>query len=263
MSIENVWKSVTLDHQRHDLQHKSSADLFVHALDDATQELPKERVFQAKSPHRDNQFPETPKTAIGLDGQKKFSSPESFITMLNSQFPSSKFEALFFGQNQFGDLGAKQLATVLQHNQSIKHLILPHNQLSNFAIAALADMLKVNHHIGWLVLNNNQIGNDGATALADALEVNQGVKHLILADNQIEDDGVIAIADALKRNRSVQSLCIQGNPFGDEGLRALISLCQHSTTLQKLDCRDIKDFSPNLLRQLSDICKAKKICFAS
>ena len=259
MSIEQAWNSHTKQVlSTHKVSSEPSAG-FGMAFSDASTSFQGEKPFKSQHPSRDNQFPETPKSAVGMDGTKQFPDTPSLITMLNNTFPNQKFEALFLGQNQFGDLGAQALAKTLQHNQTVRHLILPHNQLSHFAMAALADLLKVNHFIGWLVLNHNEISDKGAVELAEALKINHGVRHVILADNRIEDAGIIALADSLHHNQAVQTLCLQGNPFTTDGVSALVSLCRSSSTIQKLDIRDIGDVEHALIRELKDICEAKNI----
>jgi len=306
MPIEQAWNSHTRQVQSAAKSPSTSSggvlgDAFDSAFLDAESSFSNEKTFQSKHPDRDNEFPQTPKSAVGWDGAGKYPDSQSLITMLNQQFPNQKFEALFLGQNRFGELGTKALADALKMNQTVRHLVLPNNQLSDFAVAALADMLKTNRFIGWLILNNNQIGNAGAAALGEALGVNAGdralrqaqgptvgspdlkglnaggsdaelvevpdttigVRHVILADNHIGDDGVIALATGLKHNTSVETLCLQGNPIGSDGVRALTRLCRETTTLKKLDIRDIADVEPAVFRELEDVVAAKGILLRS
>jgi len=209
---------------------------------------------------REDKFPETPKHPALSFFNKGIGDGD--ISRIFQQLGSMTFDpntALILSNNQFTELGMKQLAEQLQDNTAVRHLVLSQNKLTDFAVAALADMLKVNHHIGWLVLNKNAVGNFGVKSISDALKVNKGIIHLVLSDNSIGDEGVSELAEMLKKNTTIESVFLQGNPIGNRGVKALIDAVKSNDTIRTLDVRDIGDVDQYLKDDLLRVANEKNI----
>eukprot|EP00812_Abedinium_dasypus_P005306 NODE_1664_length_1089_cov_170.594778.p2 GENE.NODE_1664_length_1089_cov_170.594778~~NODE_1664_length_1089_cov_170.594778.p2 ORF type:complete len:250 (-),score=65.64 NODE_1664_length_1089_cov_170.594778:151-900(-) len=106
-------------------------------------------------------------------------------------------ETLDLSGNRIGTLGARALATALQHNATITTLILVDSDIGDLGAQALATALQHNAMITELNLSSNNIGDLGAQALAAALQQNETIDVLLLHDNSIGDLGTQALRDAV------------------------------------------------------------------
>ncbi len=67
------------------------------------------------------------------------------------------------------DVGGKEIADMLQHNQSLRKLLLSSNLLGDSAIESLAQGLAVNSGLEMLLIGDNPFGDEGGRCLGEVL----------------------------------------------------------------------------------------------
>ena len=151
---------------------------------------------------------------------------------------------LHLTNNPIGDMGLKQLAGPIEHNQALPKLRELHmgrchigdKGLVRFATALGAGGLP---SVELLSLGQNNIGNDGCIALAQAL-VDNGfpkLKGLYLGVNSIGDEGLESLSAALVKDQVMPKLTqlhLFKNPWTIEGGKAKVEQAVTLTKREKL-----------------------------
>jgi Ran GTPase-activating protein (RanGAP) involved in mRNA processing and transport len=91
--------------------------------------------------------------------------------------------SLDLGLNQIGAKGAIALAKVLEHNTTLKTLILWNNQIGDEGAKLIAEYLKGNTTLTELNLGGNQIGNKGVEEIKEFLKSSTSIITIELSDN--------------------------------------------------------------------------------
>ena len=121
---------------------------------------------------------------------------------------------------------AQSLSLALQHNTSLKHLILASNGLDAAAIASLAEALKVNTTLQKLDLTGNAIDDDGIETLAAVLPEMKGLKELLLSNNDFGGRGARALTEGMKTNVICQSIVTFNKFYASKQLEFYLHLNQ-------------------------------------
>ncbi|XP_034294902.1 leucine-rich repeat-containing protein 34 isoform X2 [Pantherophis guttatus] len=165
---------------------------------------------------------------------------------------NNTIQKLDFGDCDLGTQSMIALATVLNHNESIKALNLNRpilyseeeettihiasmlrvnctlvelhlckHGMKNFGIERLCDALYDNSTLRYLDLSCNKISRDGMKFLGQLLKQNTTLEIVDLNFNRIENDGAFYLSDALATyNRTLQALAVTYNNISGPGLVA-------------------------------------------
>lgn len=133
------------------------------------------------------------------------------------------------------DNGAIALSTALEHNSTLRTLVLDVNGITDNGVCALARVLATNQTLVEVDLSRNPFGDDGARALANALKRNKTLATLHLNHNWIADDGARALAHVLKRNTTLTAIYLYRNRINADGARALLHMLEYNCTLTAYD----------------------------
>jgi len=147
---------------------------------------------------------------------------------------NSGLEILRF-QNDFGELGAKALISLLKDLPSLRTLALGGCLKLINVTNLLAEEVAKHQSLSYLDLSHNNIKDEGAARLAGMLEKNRVLKQLILDNNNLTPAGIKVLADALLVNRTLEVLSLTNNKVGSEGLKALARVLEQNRTLKSLD----------------------------
>ncbi|KAL3250647.1 hypothetical protein MRX96_055431 [Rhipicephalus microplus] len=131
--------------------------------------------------------------------------------------------------------GAVAIAAALAENTTLVSLRIASNSIGPVGARALAETLKTNSSLSVLDLRDNAIGTSGAMAFATTLKVNSKLEELHVCGNLISEEGIVAIAEAVMDNKSLKVLSLFANGFGEEGLAALGRLIACNRTLVRLN----------------------------
>lgn len=125
---------------------------------------------------------------------------------------------------EFGDKTAGALAAMLAQNSTLQTLKLPRSLIGDEGAASFGSALERNGALTTLSLNSTFVGEAGAIALARGLAVNAVLRTLNLRQNgRIGDKGVVALGAALAQNgrSALRELDLNGCGVGDDGARSL------------------------------------------
>ncbi|XP_062988065.1 leucine-rich repeat-containing protein 34 [Elgaria multicarinata webbii] len=151
---------------------------------------------------------------------------------------NNTLQKLDFGDCDLGTQSLIALATVLNHNESIRAINLNRPILyseEEETTVHIAAMLKMNSILVELHLCKHEMKNFGVERLCDALYENTTLRYLDLSCNKITRDGVKFLGQVLKRNKSLEILDLNFNRIEDDGAFYLSeALTTHNRTLQAL-----------------------------
>ncbi|KAL7990981.1 hypothetical protein Chor_014411 [Crotalus horridus] len=178
---------------------------------------------------------------------------------------NNTIQKLDFADCDLGTQSMIALATVLNHNESIKALNLNRpilyseepadipplyggrdkqlhfscikpsfsnltsfsNKISRDGMKFLGQLLKQNSTLEIVDLNFNRIEDDGAFYLSDALAThNRTLQALAVTYNNISGTGLVALSDAMKTNPVLSYIYIWGNKFDEAACVAFAELLQ-------------------------------------
>jgi len=129
--------------------------------------------------------------------------------------------------------GAKQLAEMLEVDQTAVHLNLRYNGIRAEGAKHIAKMLQRNATtVRSLNLWSNGIGDEGAKHLARALERNATLRSVNLRDNNIQVTGAKDLATALAQNTTVTDLDLSHNFIWPEGAAHIAEMLQRNSTVK-------------------------------
>ena len=125
----------------------------------------------------------------------------------------------------------------LQHNTTLKKLVMSHSHFSLRNTISLASVLRTNHTLVYLGLVQCNIDSDGACQLASALCTNT-LNVLLLGESPFGVKGAAAIAKMLLKNKSLKELYLDNllliDSIGKKGIQKLIDSLTHNTTVETL-----------------------------
>ncbi|XP_077204568.1 leucine-rich repeat-containing protein 34 isoform X2 [Paroedura picta] len=114
------------------------------------------------------------------------------------------------------------IALMLRANSTLIELHLCKHEMKNFGVERLCDALYENRSLRYLDLSCNKITRDGVRFLGKLLKLNNTLEILDLNFNRIEDDGAFYLSEALaSHNRTLQALAVTNNSITGQGLVAL------------------------------------------
>lgn len=172
-------------------------------------------------------------SSVDLSGKNL--GDQGFAFIIDSLAFNDRALAVDFSKNGITQDGIKQLATVLQENETLRTLILDTNAAGDEGATVLAELLAAKPgNIKTLSLSGNSIGDTGAKALAEMLKVNTTLEELELNGNSIDYDGIGAIAEALAVNTSLRVLGLSDNYVGGAGAGILAAALKRNTTLEEI-----------------------------
>ncbi|KAH0624139.1 hypothetical protein JD844_007571 [Phrynosoma platyrhinos] len=149
---------------------------------------------------------------------------------------NNTIQKLDFGDCDLGTQSLIALATVLNHNESIKAINLNRPILyseEEETTVHIALMLKVNSTLVELHLCKHEMKNFGVERLCDTLYENTTLRYLDLSCNKITRDGVRFLGQLLERNSTLEILDLNFNRIEDDGAFYLSeALTTHNRTLQ-------------------------------
>ena len=106
---------------------------------------------------------------------------------------------------QFGDIGAKLVASELKTNTDCVSLWLYGNEITAVGATELSKGLRANTTLRVLDLHNNRLGDAGALELARALRTGTTLRVLNLSGNSIGPN----LPPALARHPTLRTLCFE------------------------------------------------------
>eukprot|EP01114_Cavostelium_apophysatum_P023321 TRINITY_DN8743_c0_g1_i4.p1 TRINITY_DN8743_c0_g1~~TRINITY_DN8743_c0_g1_i4.p1 ORF type:complete len:2119 (-),score=526.12 TRINITY_DN8743_c0_g1_i4:35-6391(-) len=166
--------------------------------------------------------------------------------------------------------GAALVAGAIQHNRSVKTLLLPQNGLEDKGLVAVIASLKDNNTLTSLVLSDNMLQSVGpcisdylrrntslteldlsnntisdASLIATALQVNTTMRKLNLTDNALNDQAILSFAGVVRTSHSISELYLDNNPttvkgeaFLEEALREVRGSSIQVLTIKHVAFRD-------------------------
>nr|XP_020649488.1 leucine-rich repeat-containing protein 34 isoform X1 [Pogona vitticeps] len=113
-------------------------------------------------------------------------------------------------------------ALMLKANRTLVELHLCKHEMKNFGVERLCEALYGNITLRYLDLSCNKITRDGVRFLGEMLKQNNTLEILDLNFNRIEDDGAFYLSEALTtHNRTLQALAVTNDSITGKGLVAL------------------------------------------
>ncbi|XP_039193561.1 leucine-rich repeat-containing protein 34 isoform X2 [Crotalus tigris] len=175
---------------------------------------------------------------------------------------NNTIQKLDFADCDLGTQSMIALATVLNHNESIKALNLNRPILyseEEETTVHIASMLKVNCTLVELHLCKHGMKNFGIERLCDALYDNNTLRYLDLSCNKISRDGMKFLGQLLKQNSTLEIVDLNFNRIEDDGAFYLSdALATHNRTLQALAVTYNNISGPGLVA-LSDAMKTNPV----
>lgn len=157
-----------------------------------------------------------PVTVINLS-HKNLSSHD--LSCMAEQFGiEPTVHTLRLGFNDFGDDGAKVIASLLEKFSSITCLDLGFCNIGDVGMEALAKHISlINCNIEVLYLSGNCLTPIGFKHLSDALSTNKSLQTLYITANKAGSEGAKWIAKGLQLNHQLTSLTMNVNKIDSEG----------------------------------------------
>jgi len=142
-------------------------------------------------------------------------------------------------KNVLDDEGCEELATLLELDEHIQHVILCSNRIGGHGAATLGNAVRYNKNIKEWDLSGNFIGDIGADGFLQGLMLNRTVVTLILRRTALGDAACSALQLALRGNSVLTELDISSNMFSQQGVRTITKYLRHpSCRLSFLDLRE-------------------------
>jgi Ran GTPase-activating protein (RanGAP) involved in mRNA processing and transport len=154
------------------------------------------------------------------------------IKGISSLLAGIMLNTLRVDNNHIGDQGAREIASFIKSNNTLKILSLNKNGIGEGGAGALADSLKGNNSLEDLSINGNHIGDAGATALAESLGEGGKLKNLRCDDNNIGDQGAINLATSLHNCNDFECISLNNNQIKNQGADAFFHVLRKFVTLK-------------------------------
>ena len=132
-----------------------------------------------------------------------------------------KLQQLDIGDCHMTDVGARQVAKLIELNMPITNLALSGNKgITSDGWRNIAEALERNTFITTLSLDYNNLGDDGAKLISEALRENKTLVSLDLEGNKIGQAGAQNLLYALRENKSVRDITLMpGNRIDEQALK--------------------------------------------
>jgi len=159
---------------------------------------------------------------------------------------------LLLGGCHVGDAGAFVLADALCANGNLEALELDSCGLGAQAAKALGAMLLANRSLRRLSLRHNALGRQGAECLGAALEANEVLEVLNISETGVGPAGACRIAHALRANQRLQSLAMDGVEVGNAEVYRFIEALMENCFLTELTA-SMPTVSPDIVEMLEKL----------
>ncbi|CAM4750340.1 unnamed protein product [Rotaria magnacalcarata] len=170
-----------------------------------------------------------------LDLQDNEITSEGMPILALALSENSKLHTLYLHDNHLFDKGIYSLAQILtSNNHTLKILGLNSIGLTDVGAEDLAVMLQKNRTLTHLQLQANEIDNRGILYLAEALtKSNTTLEQLELAENKlVNDSSVDLLVEIIKHNRSLKVLNVRLCNISDSGKTKLQAATEANKDLQ-------------------------------
>ncbi|XP_064624186.1 leucine-rich repeat-containing protein 74A-like [Lineus longissimus] len=134
-----------------------------------------------------------------------------------------------------GTRGARALASALEVNPNMEHVILSGNFIESQGGFYISEALRDNAYVTELDLAENYLGGVGACAICDMLCDNKVLVELDLSGNSLEDSDAAVFQHMLMENRHLKKLRLAHNHFEDVAGRCFGDALVENCTLESLD----------------------------
>eukprot|EP01063_Lacrimia_lanifica_P012790 TRINITY_DN19492_c0_g1_i1.p1 TRINITY_DN19492_c0_g1~~TRINITY_DN19492_c0_g1_i1.p1 ORF type:complete len:418 (+),score=181.49 TRINITY_DN19492_c0_g1_i1:129-1382(+) len=114
--------------------------------------------------------------------------------------------------NIVGDIGAKELARVLEHVTTLERLTLSYNMIGDSGAEAIANAVGGNKTLKHLDLSFNNIGSAGGQAFVKCIQTNQHLATLYLQKNNMQEADKTALSEAMRSSQSPHREPSNANP---------------------------------------------------
>lgn len=131
---------------------------------------------------------------------------------------ASALSTLDVGDCGLGDVGATQIARLLEKNNTISDLNLSANQITVEGWRAISEALKVNTKLRALSLDYNKISDEDLAVLADGFRHSTSLRSVDLEANRICDEGGRILLDVLRENEKIIDLTLMPMNTIDESI---------------------------------------------
>jgi aryl-alcohol dehydrogenase-like predicted oxidoreductase/Ran GTPase-activating protein (RanGAP) involved in mRNA processing and transport len=170
-----------------------------------------------------------------LDLCKQGLGPEGTRAVASALQSNTRVAHLLLGANGMGDEGAKAVANLARTSESLRTLYLGCNLIGAEGAESLAEALGANPNLRALWLKRNPIGDAGARALAARLRRPNGLRVLDLVNTHLGRDGLRHVAEALASPEArVERLYLCGNGLSAGDIAPLADLVRSGTVLEAL-----------------------------
>jgi Ran GTPase-activating protein (RanGAP) involved in mRNA processing and transport len=131
--------------------------------------------------------------------------------------------------------GCRRIMSALEHNTSIKSILLGTDGIGDPGASAVAELVTKSKALETVYLGCNIIGPEGVQRLSDALSESTSVRGLWLKRNPLGLQGAKHIASLLRKNTSLRTLDLVNTGIGNEGLAEICeALTMPNTTLERI-----------------------------
>jgi len=140
--------------------------------------------------------------------------------------------------NSIGPEGARVIAQVLEHHETITEVDISANAIGDHGAAYFSELIQNSSNIKFLDLHANQITDQGASAIAAVLLGNESLEDLDLSANYITDEGASHLAQAIKKNKTLKSISLRSNDFTSIGQQVLLEAVEQNDRITTIEGTD-------------------------
>lgn len=166
----------------------------------------------------------------------KFSGLKALMDPLVHGHPPSRLHSLNLTKTMLGVQGATAIASLLNHNNSLKTLNLSSNNLGTKGVKILAPAIQSNDSLESLNLSSNKISSKGGNVIAKAIESSTdcNLRILDISSNKIGDAGIQSFAKFLTMDKKLESFFAGCINIGPEGALHLATVLEFNYKLRHL-----------------------------
>jgi Ran GTPase-activating protein (RanGAP) involved in mRNA processing and transport len=166
----------------------------------------------------------------------KGSGLETLMDSLVHDHPPSRLHSLNLTKTMLGVQGATAIASLLNHNTSLKELNLSSNNLGTRGVKIIAPALQSNRSLESLNLSSNKINSKGGNVIAKAIECSteSNLKVLDMSSNKIGDAGIQTFAKLLTMDKKIEGFFAGCTNIGPEGALHLATVLEFNYRLRHL-----------------------------
>eukprot|EP00980_Cylindrotheca_fusiformis_P000617 scaffold154_cov129-Cylindrotheca_fusiformis.AAC.34 len=167
----------------------------------------------------------------------KVSGLMTLMDPLVHDHPPSRLHSLNLTKTMLGVQGATAIASLLNHNDSLKELNLSSNNLGTRGVKIIAPALQSNTCLESLNLSNNKINSKGGNVIAKAIEnaAASNIRILDISSNKIGDAGIHSFAKILTMDKQIEGFLAACTNLGPEGALHLANVLEFNYKLRHLN----------------------------